>query len=204
MKKNKRGTLLVLSGPSGAGKSTVIHQLMEERGNVYFSVSYTTRKPREGEQEGVNYHYISNEQFEQMVEADEFLEHAGYVDHYYGTGRSLIESHLEAGEDVILDIEVQGAAIIREKCPDAVLCFLIPPSFEELARRLYGRHSESEAVIQGRLERAKEEYKSIGNYDYLVVNDTPQNAVEELTAILNAAACRVSGRLKEFEGEILV
>jgi guanylate kinase len=105
---------------------------------------------------------------------------------------------------VILDIEVQGAAIIREKCPDAVLCFLIPPSFEELARRLRGRQSESEEVIQGRLERAKEEYQSIGNYDYLVVNDTPQNAVEELTAILNAAACRVSGRLKEFEGEILV
>jgi guanylate kinase len=201
MRKNKRGTLLVLSGPSGAGKSTVIHQLMEDRGNIYFSVSYTTRQPREGEQEGVNYHYISNEQFEQMVEADEFLEHAGYVDHYYGTSRRLIESHLEAGEDVILDIEVQGAAIIREKCPDAVLCFLVPPSFEELSRRLRGRQSESEAVIQDRLARAKEEYKMIEHYDYLVVNDTPQNAAEELAAIMTAAACRVSGRLNEFEGD---
>jgi guanylate kinase len=199
-KKDKRGTLLVLSGPSGAGKSTVIHALMERRGNLYFSVSYTTRQPREGEQEGVNYHYISNETFEHMVENDEFLEHAGYVDHYYGTGKRLIEDHLSAGEDVILDIEVQGAAIIREKCPDAVLCFLTPPSFEELARRLRGRQSESEEVVLGRLARAKEEYQLIKNYDYLVVNDQPENAVAELAAILDAASCRVSQRLNYIEG----
>ncbi len=200
MKPEKKGTLLVLSGPSGAGKSTVIKLLMEQRGNIYFSVSFTTRKPREGEQEGVNYHYVSNEAFERMVQADEFLEHAGYVDHYYGTSRKLIESHLNAGEDVILDIEVQGAAIIREKRPDAVLCFLIPPSFEELSRRLHSRQSESEAVIQDRLNRAREEYKQIRNYDYLVVNDQPQNAVDELSAIMAAAACRVSRRLNDIEG----
>lgn len=200
MKAEKRGTLLVVSGPSGAGKSTVIKLLMEQRGNIYFSVSFTTRQPRAGEQEGVNYHYVSNEEFERMVEADEFLEHAGYVDHYYGTSRKLIEEHLNAGEDVILDIEVQGAAIIREKCPEAVLCFLIPPSFEELSNRLHGRQSESEEVIQGRLNRAREEYKQIANYDYLVVNDEPQNAADELAAILSAAACRVSRRLNYLEG----
>ena len=200
MKPEKRGTLLVVSGPSGAGKSTVIKLLMAQRGNIYFSVSFTTRQPREGEQEGVNYHYVSNETFERMVAADEFLEHAGYVDHYYGTSRKLIESHLNAGEDVILDIEVQGASIIREKCPEAVLCFLIPPSFEELSKRLHGRQSESEEVIQGRLNRAREEYREINKYDYLVINDEPQNAVDELAAILKAAACRVSRRLEYLEG----
>ncbi len=200
MKAEKKGTLLVLSGPSGAGKSTVIRLLMEQRGDLYFSVSFTTRKPREGEREGVNYHYVSNEEFERMIRRDEFLEYAGYVDHYYGTSRRLIDRHLNAGEDVILDIEVQGAAIVREKRPDAVLCFLIPPSFEELSRRLHGRQSESEAVIQDRLNRAREEYKQIKDYDYLVVNDQPQNAADELGAILDAASCRVSQRLDYLEG----
>lgn len=199
MKTEKRGTLLVVSGPSGVGKSTVIKLLMQQRGNIYFSVSFTTRKPREGEQEGVNYHYVSNEEFERMVQEDEFLEYAGYVDHYYGTSRKLIEQHLNAGRDVILDIEVQGAAIVRKKCPNAVLCFLIPPSFEELSSRLHCRQSEGETVIQDRLNRAREEYKQIKNYDYLIINDQPQNAVDELSAIMDAAVCRVSQRLHDFE-----
>ncbi len=189
----KRGTLLVLSGPSGAGKSTVIKQVMQKRERVYFSISCTTRAPREGEQEGVNYYYLTNEQFEQMIAEDALLEYAGYVDHYYGTPKAPIEQHLQEGWDVILDIEVQGAGIIRSKMPEAVTCFLIPPSFEELERRLRSRESESEEVILGRLARAKEEYQQISAYDYLVVNDRVECAAEDVCAILRASACRVAG-----------
>ncbi len=200
--RNKRGTLLILSGPSGAGKSTVIQAVMQRRENIYFSISCTTREPRPGEQHGVNYYYISNREFEQMIQEDAFLEYAGYVDHYYGTPRKAIEEHLSAGWDVILDIEVQGADIVRSKVPEAVSCFLIPPSFQELERRLHGRESESEEVIQGRLARAKEEYRQIPEYDYLVINDVAEQAAEEICAILQAAACRVSQRQEYIEGAI--
>ncbi len=186
-----RGTLLILSGPSGAGKSTVIRRVMEERGNIYFSISCTTRKPREGEQEGVNYYYLTNRAFEDMIAQDAFLEYAGYVDHYYGTPRQPIEAHLAAGWDVILDIEVQGAAIVRDKIPEAVSCFLIPPSFAELERRLRNRESESEAVILDRLRRAREEYQQIPHYDHLVINDRVEEAAAQLCAILQAARTRV-------------
>jgi guanylate kinase len=202
MSNQKRGALIVLSGPSGAGKSTVIGEVMRRRGNVYFSVSFTTRAPREGEQEGVNYHYVDNATFEDMIAKGEFLEYAGYVDHYYGTSLKLIESHRDAGEDVILDIEVQGAAIVRNKCPDAVLMFLAPPTFTELSRRLHARQSESEEVIQGRLTRAKEEYQKIPDYDYLVINDTVDKAADEVCAIMDAAACRVSQRLDLLKEEL--
>lgn len=194
MSKVRKGSLIVLSGPSGAGKSTVISQVMEKRKNIYFSVSFTTRKPRAGEQDGVNYYYIDNEEFEQMIQRGEFLEYAGYVDHYYGTSLKLIEEHRNAGEDVLLDIEVQGAAIVREKCPDAQLVFIVPPSFGELERRLRSRQTESEAVIQDRLNRAKEECRQIERYDYLVVNDQVEQAARELDAILESAACRVAQR----------
>ncbi|MCD8143755.1 MAG: guanylate kinase [Oscillospiraceae bacterium] len=200
--RNKRGTLLILSGPSGAGKSTVIQAVMQRRENIYFSISCTTREPRPGEQHGVNYYYISNREFEQMIQEDAFLEYAGYVDHYYGTPRKAIEEHLSAGWDVILDIEVQGADIVRSKVPEAVSCFLIPPSFQELERRLHGRESESEEVIRGRLARAKEEYRQIPEYDYLVINDVAEQAAEEICAILQAAACRVSQRQEYIEGAI--
>lgn len=198
--KKKRGQLIVLSGPSGAGKSTVIAELLSERDDIYFSVSFTTRQPRVGEADGVNYHFVSEETFEEMIARDEFLEYARYVDHYYGTSLKIIEEKLAAGIDVLLDIEVQGAAKVREKCPDAVLIFIFPPSFEELSRRLHGRNTDSEEVIEGRLKQARIECREIPNYDYLVVNDTVSAAAAEIMAILTAEGCRSKYHLDLLEG----
>ena len=189
--KKERGQLIVLSGPSGVGKSTVIAELFAQRSNIYFSVSYTTRQPRVGEQDGVNYNFVSREEFERMIADDELLEYAEYVDNYYGTSMKLIQEKLDAGIDVLLDIEVQGAAKVRARCPDALFIFIIPPSFEELSRRLHRRNTDSEEVIAGRLAKARQEFREIPKYDYLVIND---NAVHEIEAILTAAECRVSSR----------
>ena len=192
--KIERGQLIVLSGPSGVGKSTVIAELFAQRSNIYFSVSYTTRQPRVGEQDGVNYNFVSREEFERMIADDELLEYAEYVDNYYGTSMKLIQEKLDAGIDVLLDIEVQGAAKVRARCPDALFIFIIPPSFEELSRRLHRRNTDSEEVIAGRLAKARQEFREIPKYDYLVINDKVANAVHEIEAILTAAECRVSSR----------
>ena len=192
--KKERGQLIVLSGPSGVGKSMVIAELFAQRSNIYFSVSYTTRQPRVGEQDGVNYNFVSREEFERMIADDELLEYAEYVDNYYGTSMKLIQEKLDAGIDVLLDIEVQGAAKVRARCPDALFIFIIPPSFEELSRRLHRRNTDSEEVIAGRLAKARQEFREIPKYDYLVINDKVANAVHEIEAILTAAECRVSSR----------
>ena len=192
--KKERGQLIVLSGPSGVGKSTVIAELFAQRSTIYFSVSYTTRQPRVGEQDGVNYNFVSREEFERMIADDELLEYAEYVDNYYGTSMKLIQEKLDAGIDVLLDIEVQGAAKVRARCPDALFIFIIPPSFEELSRRLHRRNTDSEEVIAGRLAKARQEFREIPKYDYLVINDKVANAVHEIEAILTAAECRVSSR----------
>ena len=191
VKKKIKGQLIVLSGPSGVGKSTVIAELMGQRDNIYFSVSYTTRKPRVGEQDGVNYNFVDRAEFERMIADNELLEYAEYVNNYYGTSLKAIRDQLDAGHDVLLDIEVQGAAKVRERCPDALF---IPPSFEELSRRLHGRNTDSEDVIAGRLEKAKIEFREIPKYDYLVINDKVSNAVGEIESILTAAECRVENR----------
>ena len=198
--KKTRGQLIVLSGPSGVGKSTVISELLSARRDIYFSVSFTTRQPRVGEEDGVNYNFVTREVFEEMIAGEELLEYAEYVHNYYGTSLKVIQEKLDAGIDVLLDIEVQGAAKVRAKCPDAVLIFIVPPSFEELSRRLHRRATDQEEVIQGRLKKAREEYRQIPNYDYLVVNDKVSEAAGEIMAILVAESCRTKNRMHFVEG----
>ena len=200
LKKKTKGQLIVLSGPSGVGKSTVISELLSERSGIHFSVSYTTRSPRVGEADGVNYNFVTRDVFEGMIGRNELLEFAQYVGNYYGTSLKVIEEHLASGIDVLLDIEVQGAAKVRERCPDAVFIFIIPPSFEELSRRLRGRNTDDDAVIAGRLAKAREEYGQIPLYDYLVVNDKVSTAAAEIIAILTATDCKTKNRMRLVEG----
>ena len=196
MEKKEKGLLIVLSGPSGAGKSTVVKKLMQQRGNIHFSVSYTTRAPRSEDIDGVTYNFVDRAEFERMIANNEFLEYAEYSGNYYGTSLKVIEEKQAAGIDVLLDIEVQGAANVRAKCPDAVLVFTVPPSYQELERRLRGRNTDDEQTICKRLARALEEVREINMYDYLVINDQVDNAVAELDAIMSAAECRIANRRK--------
>lgn len=180
-----KGTLLVLSGPSGVGKSTVLHKLMDGREDMCFSVSATTRSPRPGEEEGVDYFFVSRERFQRMIEEEELLEHAEFVGNCYGTPKSQVLERLEQGITVVLDIEVQGAAQVKERMPEALTVFLAPPSLEELERRLRGRGTETEEKILSRLETARKELLLAPRYDFTVVNDDPDRAAGELAEILS-------------------
>ncbi len=200
--KKQLGQLIVLSGPSGVGKSTVIAELFSQRENIYFSVSFTTRQPRVGEEDGVDYNFVTKEEFEGMIARDELLEHAQYVENYYGTSQKVIEDKLAQGIDVLLDIEVQGAAKVRSRCPNAMLIFIIPPTFEDLSRRLRQRATDDESVIEDRLKKAKVELKEVDKYDFLVINDKVSNAVHEIESILTAAECRVEHRKFTLKGEL--
>lgn len=192
---SKRGQIVVISGPSGVGKGTVVAAVRAKRPELTFSISYTTRKPRPGEVDHVHYHFVDRETFRKMIDEDAFLEHAQYQSNCYGTAKADVEALRDQGCDVLLDIEVQGAANVRRLYPDATLIFMIPPSFEELESRLRGRNSESEEVIQGRLKRAREEFAEIPKYDYLLVNNDVDKTAEEMLAILKAQECRVTARL---------
>jgi len=187
----ERGLLIVLSGPSGVGKGTVCRVLREEEdNNLQYSVSATTRKPREGEIEGVHYFFKTREQFEDMIEHKQLLEHAEFVGNYYGTPVEWVRETLEGGKDVILEIEVQGAFQVKERFPEAVFLFLAPPSLQELRNRLVGRGTESEEVIKQRLLVAREEIELMDAYDYVVTNDEVEKAIERIKAIVTAEHCK--------------
>ena len=191
----ERGRLIVISGPSGAGKSTVVFKAIEGRDDFCFSTSVTTRKPRPGEVDGREYFFVDLDRFKEMVDNDELLEHAEYVANSYGTPRAYVEQKMNEGLNVLLDIEVQGARQIREKKPDAVLVFVIPPSMEELRRRLEGRGTDTARAIEARLIRARQEYAEADFYDYIIVNDDADRAAAELSAIITAERCRASNRM---------
>ena len=201
MKQMTKGKCFIISGPSGVGKSTVLHALMEKRKNVYFSVSATTRDPRPGEEDGVHYHFLDVDTFRQWIANDEFLEYAEFVGNFYGTPRRFLDEAMERGEDVILDIEVQGAIQVTSKRPDAVSIFIAPPSWAELERRLTDRGTDSPDKIQKRLLRAKVEFQTAHTYDYFVINNTVEEAVEELNAIMTAEHCKPKERMEILSGK---
>ena len=182
---SKQGVIAVISGFSGAGKGTVVKGLVDQY-QYALSVSVTTREPREGEQHGVHYFFQSNEEFEQMIKEDRLMEYAGYVDHYYGTPKDFVMQKAEQGIDVILEIEMQGALQIKKKFPEAVLVFITPPSYEELKKRLVGRGTETQDVIEKRLHRAAEECIYMDQYDYIVVNDDLKTCVEQIHCLIQS------------------
>ena len=196
-----KGILVVVSGFSGAGKGTVMKRLMEKYDGYALSVSATTRKPRPGEEDGREYFFRTRDEFEKLIEEDALLEYAQYVENYYGTPRSYVEEQLQAGRNVILEIEIQGAMKIKEKIPEALLVFVTPPTVEELERRLTGRGTETAQVIADRLARACEEAEGMVQYDYILVNDTVEECVDHLHQIIVSEHSRVS-RNAEFIADI--
>lgn len=196
-----RGKTFIVSGPSGVGKSTVLKALLEKRPNLYFSVSATTREPRPGEVDGVHYHFLSVDTFRQKIAAEEFLEYAEYVGNFYGTPKKYVDEAMNHGRDVILDIEIQGALQVCGKRPETVRIFIAPPSWAELERRLTERGTDSPEKVQKRLLRAKVEFQTAHTYDYFVINDTLQEAVAELDAIMTAEHCKPSERMDIINGK---
>ncbi len=196
-----KGILIVVSGFAGAGKGTIMKNLMERYPGFSLSVSATSRLPREGEKEGVNYFFKTREEFEEMIERQEFLEHAEYVGNYYGTPKAFVEEKLSEGLNVLLEIEIQGAMQVRKSFPDALLIFIMPPSAGILRERLTKRGTESPEVIEKRLKRAVSESEGIENYDYIVINDEVDKCTEKLHNIILSAAMQPA-RQKEFIEEV--
>lgn len=185
MSKKPHGNLFIISAPSGTGKSTVIKRLMEIRSDLYFSVSATTRQARPGETDGVSYHFLTREDFNRHIEENDFLEFAEYIGDYYGTLRKPVIDHIESGSDIILDIDVQGCKQVKKKMPEAVTIFLVPPSIEELERRLRSRGTDSEEKMLKRLARARTELTEKNTYDYTIINDDVDRAAREILDIIN-------------------
>lgn len=192
----RQGLLIVISGPSGAGKGTICKALLQKKKELKLSVSCTTRSPREGEKEGVNYYFISKDKFEEMIAKNEFLEYATVYGNYYGTPRSYVEEELKKGNDVILEIDIQGALMVKEKYPEGVFIFILPPSMEELKNRIIKRGSETEDSLNTRFTAAFEEIKYMSKYDYAVVNDFVDEAVKKIECIIIAEKCKCNRMLK--------
>jgi guanylate kinase len=196
MSNKARGLLIIISGPSGAGKGTICKSFMERNKNVALSVSATTRAPRAGEVEGVNYYFMSKDKFKEKIAHNDFLEYAEVYDNFYGTPKSNVEEILESGKDVILEIDIQGALKVKENTEEGVFIFILPPSMEELKQRIIKRGSETPESLMKRFKSAYKEINYISKYNYAVVNDTVDVAVQKLEAIIAAEKCRVD-RIKE-------
>ncbi|MBF1272762.1 guanylate kinase [Oribacterium sinus] len=200
MEKHKeKGILVVVSGFSGAGKGTIMKNLTQKYDNYALSISATTRAPRPGEEEGKSYFFVSKDRFEEMIDRDELVEYAKYVDNYYGTPRKFVEDCLNEGKDVILEIEIQGALKIKKKFPDSLLIFMAPPSAEELRARLIGRNTEDEATVNKRLSRAIVEAEGVEAYDYILVNADIDTCTEKLHNLIRASHDRAEVHLDLIE-----
>ena len=196
MSSKLKGLLIVISAPSGTGKTTLCHMLLKEFKDLEFSISYTTRKPREGEVNGKDYFFVNKETFQKMIDEGDFLEWAEVYGNFYGTSKSQILRALNEGKDILLDIDTQGALNVKENFPEAVLIFILPPSLEELERRLRNRGTDDEETIKKRLRIAREEIKKALLYDYLIINDNLEVAFEKLKSIITAEKCKTE-RLKD-------
>lgn len=187
----RRGLLIVVSGPSGAGKGTICSNLLKNKDFIYPSVSTTTREPRDGEVPGVNYNYISKEEFERKIEDNQFIEFAKVYDNYYGTPKDFVLEKLSKGEDVLLEIDIQGALQVREKFPEGIFVFILPPSMKELKKRIINRGSETKESLEKRFSSAFSEIKYLKKYDYFIVNDVVEKATDKLISIIDAEKSRV-------------
>ena len=190
-----KGKLFIVSGPSGVGKNTILNRIVQEQEHVQYSISATSRAIRPGEKDGVNYYFVTRSRFEQMIAEGELLEYAEYVGNFYGTPKRFVDEAMDKGQDVILDIEVQGALQVTSKRPDTVKIFIAPPSWKELERRLKDRGTDDPEKVQKRLLRAKVEFQTAHTYDYFVINDTVEDAVRELDAIITAEHCKPKERM---------
>lgn len=188
----RKGLLLVVSGPSGAGKGTICKSILEQNDHIKLSISATTRKPRTGEVHGVNYFFIEKEEFKTMIEQGEFLEYAQIYDNFYGTPKAAIMETLEKGQDVILEIEMQGARQVKEVYPEGIFVFVLPPSLKELKNRIVGRGTETAEEIEKRFSCAFEEIKQIDDYDYFIVNQDVEKSVKELESIISSEKNKVT------------
>lgn len=189
---NQKGILVIVSGFAGSGKGTIMKALTSQYDNYALSISATTRSPRPGEENGREYFFKTKEEFEKMIEEDALLEHASYVGNYYGTPKEYVVNQLEAGKDVILEIEIQGALLVKEKCPDALLVFVMPPNVEEIYNRLKGRGTETEEVIMKRMNRGAEEILEVSKYDYLMINDEVEACTKRLHETVQSAKGSIS------------
>lgn len=211
IKTNNKGLLIVVSGPSGAGKDTICHKLIKENSNIWMSVSMTTRKPRPLEKDGVDYFFVSSEEFENKINDNTFLEYASYNDNYYGTPKDKVEEKLNEGKDVILVIDINGAINIKKIIPSALFIFIMPPDMETLKNRLIGRKTESKDKVVQRFITAYNEVNNYKKYNYVVVNDKVEDAVNKVKSIIQSEKCRVDriediylGNKEELIHEILI
>ena len=196
-----RGLLIVISGASGTGKGTICKKLLAESPGIAYSISATTRKPRPGEVDGREYYFLSVDEFKAWISEGKFLEYAEVYGNFYGTPLNKIEERLKRGEDILLEIDVQGALNVKKKCPEGIYIFLLPPSLEELKRRIEGRGTENPESLTRRLQNAVAEIKIGREYDYVVVNDTIDNAAAQIEAILTAERCKVARNADKFNFE---